>query len=108
MRTKTELVIAGVGAVLLLGVVLGARGRTAAGSAYNAVDGSLTQAVFSVPGMTMFQDSAGNFDPVNAGYEAGAAVHDAVVNFVGQLSTTPPPAEGMGAAQTNFGGYVSM
>lgn len=113
MRIKTELMI--LGAVLLAGVVLGLKSRNVASGVYSAasdgfsfVDGNLTQAVLSIPGMTVFQDSAGNFNPANAGYEAGAATRDAVVNFVGSLSTTPPPAEGMGAAQTNFGGYVSM
>lgn len=113
MRLKSEMMI--LGAVLLAGVVLGLRSRSVASGVYSAasdgfsfVDGNLTQAVLSIPGMTLFQDSAGNFNPANAGYEAGDATRQAVTNFVGGLSTMPPPAEGMGAAQTNFGGYVSM
>ncbi|MFM0741791.1 hypothetical protein PQQ51_31560 [Paraburkholderia xenovorans] len=113
MRVKTELMI--LGAVMTLGVVVGLRSRSvasgvysAAGDAFSFVDGNLTNAVLSIPGMTLFQDSAGNFNPVNAGYEAGEATRQAVSNLFNGLSTTPPPAEGMGAAQTNFGGYVSM
>lgn len=113
MRLKTEMMI--LGAVLLAGVVLGMRSKqagagiySAAGSAFSFVDGNLTNAVLSIPGMTLFQDSAGNFNPVNAGYEAGDATRQAVTQLVSGLSTTPPPAEGMGAPQTNFGGYVSM
>jgi hypothetical protein len=113
MRVKTEMII--LGAVLLAGVALGLRSRSVANGVFSAasdgfsfVDGNLTQAVLSIPGMTLFQDSSGNFSPANAGYEAGDATRQAVSNFFSGLSTTPPPAEGMGAAQTNFGGYVSM
>jgi hypothetical protein len=113
MRVRTELMI--LGAVLLAGVALGLRSKqigngvfSAASDGFSFVDGNLTQAVLSIPGMSLFQDSAGNFAPANAGYEAGDATRQAVINFVGGLSTTPPPAEGMGAAQTSFGGYVSM
>lgn len=113
MRVKTELMI--LGAVLLAGVVLGLRSKqvgngivSAASDGFSFVDGNLTQAVLSIPGMTLFQDSNGDFNPVNAGYEAGEATRQAVSNFFNGLSTTQPPAEGMGAQQTNFGGYVSM
>jgi hypothetical protein len=113
MHVKTEVMI--LGAVLALGVVLGLRSKSvangvvsAASDGFSFVDGNLTEAVLSIPGMTLMQDSAGNFNPVNAGYEAGEATRQAVANLFSGLSTTPPPAEGMGAAQTNFGGYVSL
>ena len=93
MQAKTALMLVGLAALVGAGVYLGRKGTSAAAGAVSSLDSTLTGAVFSIPGATLFQDSAGNFDPVNAGYEAGQAARAAVVNAGGAVLNAMPSAQ---------------
>jgi hypothetical protein len=61
----------------------------------SAVDGAATGAVLSVPGMSVFQDSAGDFNPAVAGNEDGLAVHDFLASM---LTNTDPTVSSAGGS----------
>ncbi|MFX1803529.1 hypothetical protein PWR66_07735 [Paraburkholderia sp. A1RO-5] len=97
MTLRTQLYIGGALALVLLGVYAGRKATQAGGAvsgAFSAVDGAATDAVFSVPGMTLFQDPAtGNFDPVAAGYASGAATRQWIIDEWNNLFSSPPASQ---------------
>jgi hypothetical protein len=79
---ELELLLAG--GILLVVLLLVNKGVPAAQQAYDTVDGQLTSDALQIPGLSILQDQAGDFDPVQAGYEAA----DAMINWLSGMGTS--------------------
>lgn len=106
---KGYLIGAGFAAAAVVGLTLYVKHRggavQVATQTYNAVDGAATDAVLSIPGMSVFRDPAtGDFDPVAAGQAAGAATRQTVGDwFASTFGTSSDSGSGAPLGVTGSG-----